>query len=245
MNATELTREHLEDLLKSETFRRSAKLSRLLRRLVEPTLSGGSHPIKEQILGIEVFERPADWDPQTDSIVRVHVNRLRHTLKSYYADQTPPPLVKFEIPKGSYVARCVMTSVDQFPPSQQQGTGTIGLERGQPSTLGRTAESKHSVRPLNLRLQGLTYERGDLTNAAFCPDEESVVYSACWHGESATLYSQRIGQKHSRPLGLPPGKLCDVSTTGQLLFTLGEGDGGARAGGVERRAMPGNRRRCL
>ena len=43
------------------------------------------------------------------------------------------------------------------------------------------------------------------------------------------MYSQRIGQKHSRPLGLPPGKLRDVSATGQLLFTLGEGATGVLA----------------
>jgi hypothetical protein len=202
VNATKLTREHLEDLLKSKTFQRSAKLSRLLRRLVEPTLSGASNPIKEQILGIEVFDRPTDWNPQTDSIVRVHINRLRLTLRSYYAEQHPLPAVRFEIPKGSYTARCVLT-----PPAK--GAGPVRLH--------------------DIRLQRLTYERGDLTNAAFCPDGESVVYSARWRGEPVGMYSQRIGQKHSRPLGLPPGKLRDVSATGQLLFTLGEGSIGALA----------------
>jgi hypothetical protein len=72
-------------------------------------------------------------------------------------------------------------------------------------------------------LRRLTYERGELTNAAFSPDGESVVYSARWRGEPLSIHSQRIGQKHSHPLGLPPGKLRDVSATGQLLFTLGEG----------------------
>ena len=61
MNASELTREHLEQLLSSNTFQRSAKLSQLLRRLVEPTLAGVTHPVKEFVLGIEVFERPTDW----------------------------------------------------------------------------------------------------------------------------------------------------------------------------------------
>ena len=74
LNALELRLEHIEDLVRSHSFQRSAKLSRLLRRLVEPTLAGASQPIKEQILGVEVFDRPADCDPQTDSIVRVHVN---------------------------------------------------------------------------------------------------------------------------------------------------------------------------
>jgi len=75
----------------------------------------------------------------------------------------------------------------------------------------------------------LTSERGDLTNAAFCPDGESVVYSARWKGEPARIYWQRIGQRHSRALGLPPGELRDVSSDGQLLFTLGEGPIGTLA----------------
>src|SRR5579871_3563023 len=100
VDTRELGRAHLEQLLGSKTFQRSAKLAQLLRRLAEPTLSGRNDPIKEQILGIEVFERPSDWDPQTDSIVRVHINRLRLMLTSYYAEQNPPPAVRFAIPKG-------------------------------------------------------------------------------------------------------------------------------------------------
>ena len=230
MNATELSREHLEDLLRSKTFQRSAKLSQLLRRLVEPALEGGPRPIKEQILGIEVFDRPADWDPQTDSIVRVHVNRLRLTLRSYYAEQSPPPAVRFEIPKGSYAARCVLTSAELPVASQHLlGHTTIVSEREKGSTLVPAPERPQPARLPDIRLQRLTYERGDLTNATFCPDGESIVYSARWRGGQVSMYSQRIGQKHSRPLGLPPGKLRDVSATGQLLFTLGEGATGVLA----------------
>jgi eukaryotic-like serine/threonine-protein kinase len=226
LNALELRREHLEELLRSESFERSAKLSRLLRRLVEPTLAGASQPIKEQILGIEVFERPTDWDPQTDSIVRVHVNRLRLTLRSYYADQNPPPPVRFEIPKGSYTARCVLTSVGDSASSHVRSTIASKQERfSDRAPLPQCAgPGLHEI-----RLQRLTYERGDLTNAAFSPDGESVVYSARWQGEPVSIYSQRIGQKYSRPLGLPSGKLRDVSATGQLLFTMGEGSIGTLA----------------
>lgn len=227
MNAIELTREHLEDLLRSTSFQRSVKLSRLLRRLVEPALAGVPHPIKEQLLGIEVFDRPTDWDPQTDSIVRVHINRLWLTLRSYYADQNPQPAVRFEIPKGSYIARCVLTSPQESVPPQVSSR-TVSQQEKLPA-LAPSSQSAYQGRLHDIRLQRLTYERGDLTNAAFCPDGESVVYSARWRGEPVSIYSQRVGQKHSRPLGLPPGELCDVSPTGQLLFTLGEGSVGSLA----------------
>ena len=56
-----------------------------------------------------------------------------------------------------------------------------------------------------------------------------MVYSARWKGEPERIYWQRIGQRHSRALGLPPGELRDVSSDGQLLFTLGEGPIGTLA----------------
>jgi len=230
VNTTEVTREHLEDLLKSETFQRSPKLSRLLRHLVEPALGRAPQPIKEQLLGIEVFDRAADWDPQTDSIVRVNVNRLRLTLKSYYADQNPPPPCRFEIPRGSYAARCVPTSSPDSFPSQkfQAGSAVLASKREKSPTLAASPQSAR-VRVPEIRLRRLTYESGDVTNAAFGPDGDSVIYSARWRGEPVSIYSQRIGKKHGRPLGLPPGKLRDVSATGKLLFTLGEGPIGVLA----------------
>jgi hypothetical protein len=218
----------LEQLLSSKTFQRSAKLAQLLRRLVEPTLSGTNDPVKEQILGIEVFERPSDWDPQTDSIVRVHVNRLRLMLKSYYSDQDPPSTVRFVIPKGSYVAQCVLTSPEGLPNAQTQESSNK-FEQKHEAHHVRFFLHTRPPRLGDMRLERLTYERGDLTNAVFCPDGESVVYSARWRGEPARIYWHRIGQKHSRALGLPPGELRDVSSDGQLLFTLGEGPIGTLA----------------
>jgi hypothetical protein len=67
VDPSELIREHLEEVLSSTAFQNSAKLSQLLRHLVEATLRGTLDSIKEQVLGIEVFDRPSDWDPQMES----------------------------------------------------------------------------------------------------------------------------------------------------------------------------------
>ena len=232
IDPAELKREHLQQLLNSQTFQRSPKLSQLLRRLVEQTLTGAPYPLKEQLLGIEVFDRPTDWDPQTDSIVRVNVNRLRLILTSYYADENPTTAVRFVIPKGSYTAQCVLLSPPSPPVSRQlepSNDRTAPNEQNLLCAPTPSMQSKDVPRLPGIRLQRLTSERGDVTNAAFCPDGESVVYSARWGGEPARIFSQRIGQKYSRPLGLPFGELRDVSDTGQLLFTLGEGSIGTLA----------------
>ena len=54
MTPVELASQHLRDVLKAPAFRRSAGLSLLLQRLVEPVLAGNEGPVKEHILGMEV-----------------------------------------------------------------------------------------------------------------------------------------------------------------------------------------------
>ena len=52
---------------------------------------------------MEVFDRPASFDPRTDTIVRVEARRLRSKLREYYEThgQQDPVLIEFH--KGSYV----------------------------------------------------------------------------------------------------------------------------------------------
>ena len=79
-------------------------MSRFLRFSVENTLANPGSAIKEYFVGTEVFDRPADYNPQVDPIVRVEARRLRTKLKSYYAGagSTDPVLIDF--PKGAYTA---------------------------------------------------------------------------------------------------------------------------------------------
>ena len=75
---------------------------RLLRHLVEQTLAGQADTLKETVLGIEVFQRPAhSFDPRRDSIVRVEARRLRQRLRQHY-EATPGGALMIVLPTGSY-----------------------------------------------------------------------------------------------------------------------------------------------
>ena len=216
-------RAHLEGLLGSPDFRRSPTLSRLLTRLAEEWLSNSNEPVKEQILGVEVFGRRADWDPQTDSVVRVNVNRLRLKLAAYYAG-CPASGARFVMRPGHYIAEFVT-------PEEENGKVPPGRAARAPSLGG-------------LKLRRLTFERGDVTSASFCPEAETVVFSARWHDQPLAIYTLKIGMKYARPVGTPPGELCDVSATGQVLFRIGEGREGLLAqaeigGGPHRELVDG------
>ncbi|MBN8731485.1 MAG: hypothetical protein J0L64_13155, partial [Acidobacteria bacterium] len=60
----------MERILASSPFTRSPRLSRFLRFSVEQTLKGRSDELKEYLIGTEVFERSAAFDPRVDTIVR-------------------------------------------------------------------------------------------------------------------------------------------------------------------------------
>jgi hypothetical protein len=96
-------RAQIERILRSRTLSGSDQLRRLLRLVVERTLSGQPELLKEYSLGLEVFQRPPDYDPKVDPIVRVQAGRLRSKLVEYYASEGAHDSVIIQIPKGAYV----------------------------------------------------------------------------------------------------------------------------------------------
>ena len=75
----------------------------VLTHIVEQTLAGETDGIKELVLASEVFDRPGDFDPRVDTIVRVEAGKLRKRLEEYYANEGGTSLLRIEVPKGSYV----------------------------------------------------------------------------------------------------------------------------------------------
>ena len=79
-------------------------MSRFLRFGVEHALAGTGHQVKEYLVGVDVFDRPKDYDPRVDPIVRVEARRLRAKLRSYYASSGKTDELIIEFPKGAYAA---------------------------------------------------------------------------------------------------------------------------------------------
>ncbi len=104
--ATAVTRDDvhsgLSRVIASPQFQRSHKLRELLKYLVEKELSGQGPKIKGYSIAIDVLERGSDFDPQTDSAVRVLIGRLRQALEHYYGGQGRKDRLRIEVPVGSY-----------------------------------------------------------------------------------------------------------------------------------------------
>jgi hypothetical protein len=85
--STEAVRVAVNRISGSKLFSKSKQLVRLLEFCVERALEGQADCLKETVLGIEVFDRGADFDPRIDPIVRVDARRLRRKLDQYYASE--------------------------------------------------------------------------------------------------------------------------------------------------------------
>jgi Tol biopolymer transport system component len=95
-------RDQLGKILSSAVFAKSPRMSRFLRYVVEQTLEGRGDRIKEYAIGVEVFDKGEDYDPQADSTVRTEATKLRARLNRYYeTDGAGDPIV-ITIPKGTY-----------------------------------------------------------------------------------------------------------------------------------------------
>src|SRR5690242_18038399 len=97
-------REELERILASPVFANSPRMRRFLKFVVEQTLEGKGGQIKEYVVALEVFEKPGDYDPKTDSTVRTEASKLRSRLARYYESAGREDKVVISIPKGTYVA---------------------------------------------------------------------------------------------------------------------------------------------
>jgi hypothetical protein len=75
----------------------------LLRYLTNLTLEGRSAELKEYTLGVTVLDRPEDYDPRIDPVVRLEARRLRLKLAEYYQQEGLDDPVIIDLPKGGYV----------------------------------------------------------------------------------------------------------------------------------------------
>lgn len=106
-------REQLRQVLESKCFQNSESLRRLLSYLGDRSLNHAAEELKEYTIGVEVFGRPATYDPKKDASVRVQMSRLRQKLEEYHQTEGSNDRYRLELPKGGFTI--------VFQPRPEQG----------------------------------------------------------------------------------------------------------------------------
>jgi TolB-like protein len=100
-----LVRDHLKDVFASKAFAGSKRAQDFLQLIVEHALAGRLDSLRERMIGAEMFGRSIDYDTANDAVVRVKATEVRRKLAQYYQEAAKPPLVRIELPSGSYVPK--------------------------------------------------------------------------------------------------------------------------------------------
>jgi TolB-like protein len=95
-------RAQLDKLLESQPFAGAERLRRFLKFIVDHSLEFPTKPLKEIIIGTELYASNGDFDPRLSAVVRVDATRLRAKLREYYASEGAADPLTINLPKGSY-----------------------------------------------------------------------------------------------------------------------------------------------
>ena len=97
----------LAQILSSPSFAKAQRPSAFLRYVVEKSLNGDEDRIKAYCIGLDVYQRDEDFDPQHDNIVRINAGRVRKKLAEYYADNENAA-IKIVLPPRCYVPQFII-----------------------------------------------------------------------------------------------------------------------------------------
>ncbi len=100
-------RETLERVLDGAQFKAAPALATFLKYVVEETLDGRGDRLKAYSIAVEALGRAADFDPQSDPIVRIQAGRLRKALALHFNGEGADEAIAIELPSGGYVPRLI------------------------------------------------------------------------------------------------------------------------------------------
>lgn len=111
-------RSQLARILASRGFSQAPRLQHFLSFVIEETLLGRGHQLKEYVVGTAVFDKSADFDPRIDASVRVSATKLRQRLEEWYATDGQQERIRIDLPRGSYVPTFGVRAPEGAPPAK-------------------------------------------------------------------------------------------------------------------------------
>jgi len=119
-------RSQLEKISAGPELENSPRLVELLNYIGEESLAGRADRIKGFTIGQAIYASDLNFDPESNSIVRVEMGRLRRRLAEYYLSSGRTDRIVVDIPKGSYAPKFTLnpqaSEKIKFSPPEQNKT---------------------------------------------------------------------------------------------------------------------------
>ena len=110
-------KEELQTILNSGILKRAPNLQHFLEFVAEEYFAGTADQVKEYSIAVHALHRPENFDPQSDTIVRVAAHALRKKLEQYYATDGASHKIQIQLPAGKYVLQFVRKTPEASAPS--------------------------------------------------------------------------------------------------------------------------------
>lgn len=123
---------HLQEIVEGSAFRGSQRSAQFLLYVMEQAIGGNFEALKERVIGVRLFGRPATYDTGEDAIVRVTASDVRRRLQLHYSAAENPSGFHICLPPGSYLPEITR----QIPDAQKE-----------PPVIANTAEAHENHFP--------------------------------------------------------------------------------------------------
>ena len=120
----------VQRIVSSKAFKTSEVHRNLLNYLADKSIAGEAHNLKEYTVGLDVFGKPASYDPRQESVVRMHVGRLRQKLAEYYRTEGADDPIIVDLPKGGFALTFVARPAAPEPDGMPLQASAIPQRRG-------------------------------------------------------------------------------------------------------------------
>ncbi len=134
-----------------------------------------------------------------------------------------PPAAEREIPGiGAVVSRLLAKRPEGRFDTAADLAFTLTLLKGKPAPPALASAGTTGDRPsqASIEFRQLTFRDGEIGNARFAPDGQTVVYDAGWGGGRSELYLTRLESPESTPLGIQNANIQAVSSTTEVAAIL-------------------------
>jgi TolB-like protein len=145
----------VQEALAAPAFAAAPALARLLSFLADAT---PGKRLTAYRIALEVFKQPDDFDPQTNSLVRVHVGRLRRLLAEFYATVRSGSPWQLTIPHGRYALQVIPAAKADAAQGPRAGFRPTTLRRNAPSVAVLPVVNLDADPDTQFVCDGLTFE---------------------------------------------------------------------------------------
>ncbi|WP_282078221.1 tetratricopeptide repeat protein [Epibacterium ulvae] len=117
--------EYMSQIEASGVLGRSKRRKRLLEHLLRSEQEGAGERLKAYSIGLDIFGKPEQFDPSTDSVVRVEMGRLRAAIALFEASDFSETRIEVNIPLGTYRPVVSLRTPPTASPAQSTPTPVL------------------------------------------------------------------------------------------------------------------------